>query len=65
MAVIRDQDLLPDGLKPLNYAQIFDKMTHLLGVSTVANIVFSSDDLFMGEIQDGYRKTENISYFSK
>ena len=69
MAVIHDQDLLPNGLKPLNYAQMLNKRTHLLGVYTVVNIVFSSDDLYMGKIQDGvqdgYRKIENICYFSK
>ena len=53
MAVIHDQDLLPNGLKPLNYAQMLNKRTHLLGVYTVVNIVFSSDDLYMGKIQDG------------
>ena len=69
MAVIHDQDLLPIGLKPLNYAQMFNKRTHLLGVSTVVNIVFSSDDLYMGNIQDGVQdgchEIENICYFSK
>ena len=44
---------VPNGLKPLNFAQIFNKRTHLLEVSTVVNIVFSSDDLYMGKIQDG------------
>ena len=65
MAVIHDQDLLPNGLKPLNYAQMFHKRTHLLGLSTVVNIVFSSDDLYMGKIQDGCHKIENICYLSK
>ena len=69
MAVIHDQDLLPNGLKPLNYAQMLNKKTHLLGVSTIVKIVFSFDDLYMGKIQDGvqdvYHKIENNCYFSK
>ena len=69
MAVIHDQDLLPNGLKPLNYAQMFYKRTHLLGVYAVVNILLSSDDLHMDKIQDGvqdgYLKIENICYFSK